>query len=111
MLLFNKPFKGGDYIEAQSVAGTVQSVGILYTTLVTFDNKTIHIPNGPLSTGNIINYSTQATRRIDLPVNADYGSDVEMVKGLLIEIAEKHPLVLERTRTLLPHGEDERQFH
>ncbi len=94
MLLFNKPFKGGDYIEAQSVAGTVQSVGILYTTLVTFDNKTIHIPNGPLSTGNIINYSTQATRRIDLPVNADYGSDVEMVKGLLIEIAEKHPLVL-----------------
>ncbi len=94
MLLFNKPFKGGDYIEAQSVAGTVQSVGILYTTLITFDNKTIHIPNGPLSTGNIVNYSTQANRRIDLPVNADYGSDVEMVKGLLIEIAEKHPLVL-----------------
>jgi len=94
MLLFNKPFRGGDYIEAQSVAGTVRSVGILYTTLITFDNKTIHIPNGPLSTGNIVNYSTQATRRIDLPVNADYGSDVEMVKVLLIEIAEKHPLVL-----------------
>ena len=94
MLLFNKPFRGGDYIEAQSVAGTVRSVGILYTTLITFDNKTIHIPNGPLSTGNIVNYSTQATRRIDLPVNADYGSDVEMVKELLIEIAEKHPLVL-----------------
>jgi small conductance mechanosensitive channel len=94
MLLFNKPFRGGDYIEAQSVAGTVQSVGILYTTLTTFDNKTVHIPNGPLSTGNIINYSTQATRRVDLTVNVDYGSDVELVKRLLLDIAEKHPQVL-----------------
>ena len=94
MLLFNKPFRGGDYIEAQSVAGTVQSVGILYTTLTTFDNKTVHIPNGPLSTGNIINYSTQATRRVDLTVNVDYGSDVELVKRLLLDIAENHPQVL-----------------
>lgn len=94
MLLFNKPFRGGDYIEAQGVAGTVQSVGILYTTLTTFDNKTVHIPNGPLSTGNIINYSTQATRRVDLTVNVEYGSDVEEVKRLLLEIAEKHPQVL-----------------
>ncbi len=94
MLLFNKPFKGGNYIEAQGVAGTVQSVGILYTTITTFDNKTIHIPNGPLSTGNIINYSTQPTRRVDLTVNVDYGSDVELVKQLLIGLAEKHPQVL-----------------
>ena len=94
MLLFNKPFRGGDYIEAQSVAGTVQSVGILYTTITTFDNKTVHIPNGPLSTGNIINYSTQATRRVDLTVNVDYGSDVELVKRLLLDIAENHPQVL-----------------
>lgn len=94
MLLFNKPFKGGDYIEAQSVAGTVQAVGILYTTLTTFDNKTVHIPNGPLSIGNIINYSTQSTRRLDLTVNVDYGSDVELVKSLLLDIAEKHPQVL-----------------
>lgn len=94
MLLFNKPFRGGDYIETQGVAGTVQSVGILYTTLTTFDNKTVHIPNGPLSTGNIINYSTQATRRVDLTVNVEYGSDVEEVKRLLLEIAEKHPQVL-----------------
>ena len=94
MLLFNKPFRGGDYIEAQDVAGTVQSVGILYTTLTTADNKTIHIPNGPLSTGNIINFSTQSTRRVELTVNVDYGSDVELVKRLLLDIAEKHPQVL-----------------
>lgn len=94
MLLFNKPFKGDNYIEAQGVAGTVQSVGILYTTLTTFDNKTVHIPNGPLSTGNIINYSTQPTRRLDLTVSVDYGSDVELVKRLLLDLAEKHPQVL-----------------
>lgn len=100
MLLFNKPFRGGDYIEAQNVAGTVQSVGILYTTLTTFDNKTVHIPNGPLSTGNIVNYSTQATRRVDLTVNVDYGSDVELVKRLLLDIAERHPQVLKEPAPL-----------
>ncbi|MDR2815457.1 MAG: mechanosensitive ion channel [Proteiniphilum sp.] len=94
MLLFNKPFKGGDYIEAQSVAGTVQSVGILYTTLITPDNKTIHIPNGPLSTGNIVNFSTQSTRRVDVTVSVDYGSNVEQVKQLLLDIAGNHPDVL-----------------
>jgi len=94
MLLFNKPFKGGDYIEAQNLEGKVQSVGILYTTLVTFDNKTIHIPNGPLSTGNIVNYTAQATRRVDVSVNVEYGSDVELVKSLLLEIADRHPLIL-----------------
>jgi small conductance mechanosensitive channel len=95
MLLFNKPFRGGNYIEAQGVGGTVQSIGILYTTLITPENKTIHIPNGPLSTGNITNYSTQATRRVDLTVNVDYGSDVEQVKNLLLAIAKKHPQVLD----------------
>lgn len=94
ILLFNKPFKGGDYIEAQSEKGTVQSVGILYTTLLTFDNRTIHIPNGPLSTGNIINYSTQPTRRVELTVNLEYGLDVELVKKVMFDIAENHPLVL-----------------
>jgi len=94
MLLFNKPFKGGDYIEAQNLEGKVQSVGILYTTLITFDNKTIHIPNGPLSTGNIVNYTAQATRRVDVSVNVEYGSDVELVKSLLLEIADRHPLIL-----------------
>ena len=94
MLLFNKPFKGGDYIEAQNLAGTVQSVGILYTTLTTFDNKTIYIPNGPLSTGNIINYTTQASRRIDIVASIEYGTDVEVVKKMLLEIAGNHPLVL-----------------
>lgn len=94
MLLFNKPFKGGDYIQAQDIEGTVKAIGILYTTLITFDNKTIYIPNGPLSTGTIVNYSTQFTRRVDLTVNVDYGSDVELVKKILIDSANRHDKVM-----------------
>lgn len=94
MLLFNKPFRNGDYIEAQSLAGTVQSIGILYTMLTTPDNKTIYIPNGPLSTGNIINYNSRNTRRLDITTGIEYGTDVETVKTMLLDIANAHPMVL-----------------
>jgi small conductance mechanosensitive channel len=95
MLLFNKPFKGGDYIQAQNIEGTVKTVGILYTTLTTIDNKTVYIPNGPLSTGTITNYTTQENRRVDLLIGVDYGSDVELVKKILLDAALKHPKVLD----------------
>jgi len=94
MLLFNKPFKNGDYIEAQNLDGIVQNIGILYTTLTTYDNKTIYIPNGPLSTGNITNYSAQTTRRIDIVASIEYGTDVEIVNNMLLDIAKAHPLAL-----------------
>ena len=94
MLLFNKPFKSGEFIEAQNVSGTVESIGILYTTLKTFDNKMIFIPNGPLSTGNIVNYSAQRIRRVDLTASVDYGSNIEQVKKILLDIAYKHDKVL-----------------
>lgn len=95
MLLFNKPFRIGDYIEAQNLAGTVQSIGILYTTLTTADNKTIYIPNGPLSTGNITNFSTQTTRRVDITTSIEYGTDAEIVKKMLLDIAKANTMVLE----------------
>lgn len=95
MILLNKPFRGGDFIKARDMEGVVQSIGVLYTTLKTYDNKTIFIPNGPLSTGNIINFNTaDGLRRIDLTVSVDYGSNVEEVKQLLLEIADAHPSVL-----------------
>lgn len=93
MLLFNKPFKIGDYIEAQGMAGTVRGIGILYTTLTTSDNRTINIPNGPLSTGTITNISTQPSRRVNLVIGIEYGTDIEVVKQLLLNIAAAHPLV------------------
>lgn len=94
MLLFNKPFKVGDYIEAQSNAGTVREIGILYTMMTTSDNKTIYLPNGPLSTGSIINISTQSTRRVEIVVSLEYGTDVEVAKSLLLNIAKSHSKVL-----------------
>lgn len=79
-----------------SIAALIGSVGLALGLAVkdNLANKTIHIPNGPLSTGNIVNFNTQATRRVDLTVNVDYGSDVELVKRLLLEIADRHPLIL-----------------
>ncbi len=98
MILANQPFKIGDYIESQSQKGIVTSVGILYTQLRTFDNTLIYIPNGPLSTGNIINYNAEATRRVDLKVSVEYGSDVETVKEILLSLASAHPKVLDNPK-------------
>ena len=95
MLLLNKPFKIGDWIEAQGMSGKVQSIGILYSTLTTGDNKTINIPNGPLSTGNIVNIATQPTRRVSMIIPLEYGTDVDAAKEFLLEIGKAHPLVHE----------------
>ena len=95
LILLSKPFRGGDYIKAQGLEGTVVSIGILHTILRTGDNKTVYIPNGPLSTGNITNnQSLDGTLRTDIVVNVDYGSDVEEVKKELLAIARAHPKVL-----------------
>lgn len=87
MILFFKPFKKGDYIEAQGHSGTVEEIQIFMTILKTPDNKTILIPNGPLSTNSLTNYSTEPTRRVDWTVGIGYGDDVdkayEVIKRLL----------------------------
>lgn len=89
MILINKPFRVGDYITAQGVEGNVQSTGILYTILLTSDNKTIFIPNGPLSTGTITNNSTQPDRRVDITLSINNGADVDDVKNTLLAIINK----------------------
>lgn len=87
MILFFKYFKAGDYIEAQGYAGTVKEIQIFVTLLATPDNKTVVIPNGPLATGTLINYSAEATRRVDWTFGIAYGDDVdkayEVLKGLI----------------------------
>ena len=95
LILLTKPFRGGDYIKAQNLEGTVVSIGILHTILRTGDNKTVYIPNGPLSTGSITNNnSLDGTLRTDIVVNVDYGSDIDEVKKELLAIAREHPNVL-----------------
>lgn len=80
MILIFKPFKVGDYIDAQGYAGVVKEIQIFVTILTTPDNKTIIIPNGGLSNGSVVNYSTQDTRRVDWTVGVSYGSDIEHVR-------------------------------
>jgi len=77
MILLFKPFQKGDFIEAQGHSGTVNEIQIFMTILKTPDNKTILIPNGPLSTGSLTNYSTEPTRRVDWTVGIGYGDDVD----------------------------------
>lgn len=94
MLLIFKPFKSGDYIEAQGFAGTVSDVTITSTKLVTLDNRVIVIPNGALSNGSINNYSSNPLRRVDLTVDVEYGSSSEKVKSVLNTIIDADPRVL-----------------
>lgn len=87
LILIVRPIRAGEYIEAQGVGGTVDSIQIFNTVLKTPDNKTIIIPNGSLSNGNIINYSRQPTRRVDLNIGIDYGDDVKKARAILLELA------------------------
>ncbi len=93
MLLANRPFRAGDFVEVQGQSGTVQAIGILYTELIGFDGKLIYIPNGPLSTGNIINYSNKPIRRLEIVVGVSYGSDIKEVKNTLFDILKNHPMI------------------
>lgn len=83
MILFFKYFKVGDFIEAQGYMGTVKEIQIFVTILTTPDNKTIILPNGPLSTGSLTNFSTQPQRRVDLTFGIGYGDDVDKAYEVL----------------------------
>ena len=89
MVLLFRPYKVGDYIEAQGQAGTVKEIQIFNTLIQTPDNRIIIVPNGPLSTGIINNYSRETTRRVDFSFSISYGDDYELAKSVLLEIINK----------------------
>lgn len=94
MILIFKPFKSGDYIEAQGFAGTVSEVTITSTKLTTVDNRIIIIPNGALSNGTINNYSDQKFRRVDITVDVEYGTSSDAVKAVLHSIVKEDARIL-----------------
>ncbi len=94
MILIFRPFKLGDYIDADGFSGTVVDIGIFYTTLKTPDHKAITIPNGTLMNNTVTNFSVHDTRRLELTFTVAYGTDVEKVKALLLEEGSKHALSL-----------------
>ena len=94
MIMAFKPFKSGDYIEALGYAGTVTEVTIVGTHLTTFDNRKVILPNGALSGGNVVNYSSFPLRRIDITVGVEYGTDAAACKQKLTEIVLEDPRFL-----------------
>ena len=89
MMVIFKPFKAGDFIEGGGTAGVVEQILIFSTQLKTPDNKTVIVPNGSLLGGNITNYSTKGTRRMDLVIGVGYDDDIRKVKQVLLDIIAK----------------------
>jgi len=88
LILLFRPFRVGEWIEAQGIAGTVNSIQIFHTVLKTGDNKTVVVPNGALSNGHITNFSREPRRRADINIGIDYSSDRKLARQILLEIAE-----------------------
>ena len=94
MVLFTKPFKVGDFIEAQGYTGTVKEISLFNTLINTIDNKTIIIPNGGLSTGIINNYSKEDIRRVDWLFGIAYGDNYDVAKETVFELLAKDERVI-----------------
>lgn len=86
MILLLRPYRIGDYIDAQGEEGTVTKIGLFSTEIVTVDNRIIYIPNSTISTSVIDNYSTSEMRRVDWTVSVEYGSDPEKVRQVLVDM-------------------------
>lgn len=94
LIIVLRPFKAGEYIEAAGIAGSVESVQIFATTLVTVDNKFVVVPNSAILGGNIVNYSRKATRRIDLTIGVSYNANLQQTKAVLEKVVTANALVL-----------------
>lgn len=94
IIIFTRPFRVDDFIEAQGHSGTVEEIHITMTKIRTPDNKVVYIPNGPLSSGAVVNYSVKDKRRVDFSFSIGYEVDFELAKRVVSRIFESHELIL-----------------
>ncbi len=94
LILIFRPYKVGNLIEAQGHLGHVKEIQIFVTILTTLDSKTVIIPNGAISNGDITNYTTLGKIRVDLVMGISYESNIKLAKDTLMAIMEKHPKVM-----------------
>jgi len=94
LILVFKPFRVGDLIEAQGEKGNVKEIQIFVTIINTPENKTVIIPNGAISNGNITNYTVEGLIRVDMTFGISYDSDIKKAKEVLLDIMQKHPKTL-----------------
>ncbi|WP_294818410.1 mechanosensitive ion channel domain-containing protein [uncultured Flavobacterium sp.] len=95
LIILFKPFRVGDYIEAQGQSGTVNSIQIFSTRVITVNNQVIYLPNGALSNGTIKNYSQEPLRRAEIVLGVSYGSDLKVVKQEIFNVIADDPKILQ----------------
>lgn len=105
MLLIFRPFKAGDFVETAGTSGMIESIGIFSTKLYTGDNKEVIIPNGAIYSGNIVNYSSRKTRRIDMTFLVSYGDDLRLAKDIILQIVNSDQRVLKDPAPQVAVGE------
>ncbi len=92
-ILINHPFKSGDFVDIGSVSGKVHEIKMMYTVLITIDNKRVIIPNSTITAANIINYNGENRRRLDLEFCVSYDTDIELAKATIAKVVKSNPLV------------------
>lgn len=95
MILIFRPFKVGDYLEAQSLQGVVKDIGIFVTTLETFDKRILVLPNGPLANGNLINHTASAVRAVESSIGVSYSDNLQKAKAALEAVIQQDDRVLQ----------------
>lgn len=105
LLVAFRPFRAGEYVDLGGVAGTVEQVQIFSTTLLTPDNKTIVVPNGKVIGGDIINYTRQTERRVDIIVGVAYNADIDVVKKILGDVIAADGRILHHKGATVRLGE------
>lgn len=94
LILLTRPFRIGDFIETLGARGTVEDIGIIYTRVVTPDNKVISVPNGTLANSSITNYSLKDIRRVDLVFSISYGDDFNKARKVILKCVQANALIL-----------------
>lgn len=94
LILITRPFKDDDYIQACGYEGTVEDIRICHTRLRTTDNKVVYLPNGKLSTSEVVNFSEKDLRRVDLKFSVSYSDDFEKAKAIIADVCAQNELIL-----------------
>ncbi len=93
-ILANHPFKSGDYIDVGTVSGKVHEIKMMYTVLITLDNKRVIIPNSQITNSNIVNYNAENRRRLDLVFSVSYDTEISKAKDAILEVIKKESRIL-----------------
>ncbi len=98
-IIFTKPFSVGHYISINGTEGTVTRVEIMFTTLKTLENQEVVIPNATLTAGTVTNFTSLGVRRASFDFNLKYGTDLDRIREMLLQLAKEHPMVLDEPET------------